>query len=33
MGEGFKETLWGLRKHFSPPTPTFAIINDYKEKE
>jgi hypothetical protein len=33
MGEGFKETLWGFWKQFSPPTPTFVIISDYEEEE
>jgi hypothetical protein len=32
MGEGLEETLQGLRKQFSPPTPTFIISSDY-EKE
>jgi hypothetical protein len=33
MGEGLEETLQGLRRHFSPPTPTFVIINDFKEEK
>ncbi len=33
MGEGFEETLWGLRRHFSPPEPTFVIINDSNKEE
>ncbi len=33
MGEGFKKTLRGLQRHFSPLAPTFVIINDYKEEE
>jgi 3-deoxy-D-manno-octulosonic-acid transferase len=30
---GLEETSEGLRKQFSPSTPTFVIISDYKEEE
>ncbi len=33
MGEGFKETLRGFQRQFSPPTPTFVIISDSEEEE
>ncbi len=33
VGEGLEEILWGLRKHFSPPAPSFVIMNDYEEEE
>jgi hypothetical protein len=32
VGEGLEETLWGLWRHFSPPTLAIIIIND-SEKE
>ncbi len=33
MEEGFEKTLWSLRKHCSPPIPTFIIINDFEEEK
>ncbi len=27
------ETLRGLQRQFSPPTPTFVIISDYEEEK
>jgi len=33
MGEGLEETVWSLRRQFSPSTPTFVIISDFMEEE
>jgi tRNA A37 threonylcarbamoyladenosine biosynthesis protein TsaE len=33
MGEGLEETLKDLRRKTTLPTPTFVIINDYKEEK
>jgi len=33
VGKGLEETLGGLGRHFSPPEPTFIIINDYNQEE
>jgi len=33
MAEGLEETLWSLQRHFSPPRPTFVIINDSNQEE
>ncbi len=33
MGEGFEQTLWGFRRHFSPPAPIVIIINDFEHEK
>jgi hypothetical protein len=33
MGEGLEETLQGLRRHCSPFTLAFVIINDFEEEK
>jgi hypothetical protein len=33
VGEGFEEMLQGLQRTFLPPTPTFIVINNFKEEE
>ncbi len=31
--EGLEETWWGLQRQFSPPAPTFVVINDFEDEE
>lgn len=32
MGERLEETLQGLQRHFSPPTPIIIVISDLKKE-